>query len=840
MTDWRELLLGTAPGRFAVRLRRRAKERAALAGSPLFDAEWYLRRNPEAAPDPIAHYLDVGAARGLRPSPWFDTAWYLERNPDLAAGGENPLAHYIRFGAAEGRNPNPFFFSRWYLANNPGAAGFSTPLDHYVRDGARALRDPSPLLDARWYAECWPEAAADPLAHFLLEGRAAGRAPAPQRRAPAGQPVEAARLEAFKALEEVTGETVALFAAHAPGGRLKPNVGPYVAALAEAGVRVVLVAATDAPFVPDPEVTAHLAGGFVRDNLGYDFASWAHVMRCEPGLFAAGTVLLLNDSLIGPGDPAALKALLARVAASGADVVGATESQEQAWHLQSFFLAFKGKALSSPALHGLFGEVRALADKDEVIRLYEVPLASQLAEAGLPCEALFPNPDGLNQTVFHWRALVAAGFPFVKTLTLRGAYEGVDVSDWREALAPHGFDPAVIEATLEASSAPTKPARGKWPLLKAPTRPATPAPPWKVAFVGPWNYATGLGEAGRGYISALWRTGARLNLHPVEKPFGDHPRVAPSLPAHDFDGPADVAIVHLTPDAWTLMTEAQAQMVARARTRVGLWVWEMGHVPANWRPNFDAVDAIWAPSRYCAEVFAREAKVRVDVVPHVVPLGPVPLPRAGAERTVLYAFDGASYIERKNPQALVRAFAAAGLAARGWRLVLKTKSLMAHPEAGAPLAALAAATPGVELIDRPMSRGEVADLFAGADLYASPHRSEGFGLTIAEAMAAGKPVVATDYGGSRDLLDAACGWPVPAREVSPKADLGHYTRAGVWGEVDEAALAAALDEAAAAVEAGDATRGQAARARVAERLSPEAVGAAMLAAIDALMAERAR
>lgn len=851
MTDWRELLLGTAAGRLALRLRRRSKERAALAGSPLFDPDWYASAYPEGAADPISHYLDKGAEQGLRPSPWFDGAWYLERNPDLATGGENPLAHYIRFGAAEGRNPNPFFFSRWYLANNPGAAAHQTPLDHYVREGAVALRDPSPLFDAHWYAECWPAAAADPLAHFLLEGRAAGKAPAPSRRAPAGEAVEAARIEAFKTLEDVTGRTVALFAAHAPGGRLKPNVGPYVAALAGAGVKVILVAATDAPFTPDPEVSAHLAGGFVRDNRGYDFASWAHVMRCEPGLFAAETVLLLNDSLIGPGDPAALQALLARVAASPADVVGATQSQEIAWHLQSFFIALKTRALASPALHGFFGAVRALADKDEVIRLYEAPLASQMIDAGLTCEALFPNEDGLNQTVFHWRELVEAGFPFVKTLTLRGAYEGVDIADWREVLVPRGFDPAVVEATLEASSTSAKPVRGKWSLLKPPARPAAAQRPWKVAFIGPWNYATGLGEAGRGYISALWRTGMRLNLHPVEKPLGDHARAAPSLTAHDFDGPADVCIVHLTPDAWTLMTDQQREMVARAHARVGLWVWEMGHVPANWRPNFDAVDAIWAPSRYCADVFAKEADVRIDVIPHVVPVGEGPGAAArdrartalgvGAdERIVLYAFDGASYLERKNPEALVRAFAAAGLAARGWRLVLKTKSLMARPEAGAPLAKLAAATAGVVLIDRPMSRGEVSGLFAAADLYASPHRSEGFGLTIAEAMALGRPVVATDYGGSRDLIDAQCGWPVSAREVSPKADLGHYTRAGVWGEVDEAALAVALTEAAAAVEAGDTARGAAARARIAERLSPEAVGASMLSAIDALMADIAR
>ena len=126
------------------------------------------------------------------------------------------------------------------------------------------------------------------------------------------------------------------------------------------------------------------------------------------------------------------------------------------------------------------------------------------------------------------------------------------------------------------------------------------------------------------------------------------------------------------------------------------------------------------------------------------------------------------------------------LAAEGWRLALKTKRLMERPEEGGALMAVAEATPGVVVVDRGLSREDMAALFAAADIYASPHRSEGFGLTIAEAMALGKPVVASDYGGSRDFLDGTCGYPVPVREVRLARDFGHYTRGGVWAEVARA------------------------------------------------------
>lgn len=832
----------------AVRLRRRARRaRAWLLRSALFDPDFYRRTYPDVAGgglDPLEHYLRSGGAEGRRPSPWFDGAWYLARHADVADTGQNPLVHYIQFGAAEGRDPNPFFSTRWYRTNNPASTSSPTPLDHYAGQGARALRDPSPLFDARWYAECNPDAAAaglDPLAHFLLIGRAAGRSPTPFDSGPRGAPVSDARIEGFKALGPVAGETVALFAAYAPEGRLKPNVAPYVAALDDAGVRVVLVVASDHPVEIEPALMARLAGGFVRENGGYDFAAWAHLMRCEPGLFAAETLMLVNDSVICSARPGALDGLLARVRAHPAPVVGATDNWEFAWHLQSFFLAFKRPAVCSVALQAFFGGVHALSDKEEVIRAYEVPLAARLQDVGLDGAALFPSPDEQNQTVVGWRALLGRGFPLVKTLTLRGDDPEAAGPEARLALEAAGFDLALIEAMTAPAPAPAPPPRGAWPLLRDPGARLPAQRPWKVAFIGPWNYGSGLGEAGRGYLSALWRAGFRLNVHPIERPLQHQPRVAPAATVREFDGPADVAVIQLNPDSWTLMTEAQQAVVARARARAGLWTWEMEHVPENWRLNFDKVDAVWAPSRYCAEVFEALAPGPVAVIPHVVPVEAEPDPAARAAvlgrlglapeaRLVLYVFDGASYLERKNPAALVRAFVRSGLADEGWSLVLKTRQLMERPEQGAALAALAETAPGVRLIDRFLSREAMAELFAAADIYASTHRSEGFGLTIAEAMARAKPVVATDYGGSRDFLDAGCGYPVPARTVRLDRDLGHYTRGGTWAEVDETAFAGALRAAA-----GDRDVGERARARIAERLSADAVGAAVARAIDALV-----
>jgi Glycosyl transferases group 1 len=73
-----------------------------------------------------------------------------------------------------------------------------------------------------------------------------------------------------------------------------------------------------------------------------------------------------------------------------------------------------------------------------------------------------------------------------------------------------------------------------------------------------------------------------------------------------------------------------------------------------------------------------------------------------------------------------------------------------------------------------------AALLSRADCYISLHRAEGWGLTLAEAMAVEVPVIATDYSGSQDLVDETCGWPVPYELVTIPDNVAQYAGAGRW------------------------------------------------------------
>lgn len=337
-----------------------------------------------------------------------------------------------------------------------------------------------------------------------------------------------------------------------------------------------------------------------------------------------------------------------------------------------------------------------------------------------------------------------------------------------------------------------------------------------ILLIGPWNFHSGAGQACRGNLKALWRLQDRYDIHPLGlSRYGPHRSYTSIEPSTDPTLAPDVAIIHLNPDtAPSLLTREHRRLIERAKYRVGYWLWETLQVPHSWSAAFAWIDSLWVPSRYCADLFAGLTSTPISIIPHVIsnfyasgqgPRSNLSAPEIGK---VLYIFDGASYLRRKNPTALVRAFQKSGLADRGWLLQLKTKNLdpagydeKSFREFQRALDDLRHSHPkAVELIIGEMEKAKLRELISSADIYASPHASEGFGLTIAEAMAAGVLVVATDYGGSRDFLDATTGFPVRYALVAEEQGFGSYHSGSVWAEPDETDLAECLIKAATIIQ----------------------------------------
>jgi glycosyltransferase involved in cell wall biosynthesis len=253
-------------------------------------------------------------------------------------------------------------------------------------------------------------------------------------------------------------------------------------------------------------------------------------------------------------------------------------------------------------------------------------------------------------------------------------------------------------------------------------------------------------------------------------------------------------------------------------------------VPALWKPAFRYVDEIWTPSRFTADAVRRAAPrgMTVRVAPHPVPLSDAAPDRArfglDTDRVVvLCAFDLRSTLARKNPLAALEAFRlAVARTRRGATLVFKTVGGSENPAALAALRTAIGDTADVVLIDEALSAADRDRLLASCDILLSLHRSEGFGLLLAEAMAAGKAVVATAWSGNLDFMDDQTGVMVPYTLIPVDDPQGIY-HGGLWAQADVEAAGRALADLIDDEPRREAMGGRA-RAFVRDRLALPVVG----------------
>ncbi|HEV2769929.1 MAG TPA: glycosyltransferase, partial [Solirubrobacteraceae bacterium] len=342
----------------------------------------------------------------------------------------------------------------------------------------------------------------------------------------------------------------------------------------------------------------------------------------------------------------------------------------------------------------------------------------------------------------------------------------------------------------------------------------------------------GLGQAARLYVAALQVGGVPVRTTTVD------PRMPHVEGAHlkttdftdldtDEDLPFNLVCVN-APELPQFAAEAGPEFFADRYT-IGVWAWETDVVPASWDPAFALVDEIWVYSSYVAEVLSHAAPCPVVrmALPIVVPdpHGARPGFSLPDGFTFLFLFDFYSTLQRKNPLGLLEAFKRAFAPGEGPQLLLKSFNGDFKPHRLAQLRAAAGGRPDVHVVDRFVSEDERAALMAACDCYVSLHRSEGFGLTLGEAMALGKPVIGTGYSSNLDFMSAENSYLVrhELTRVGPEGE--NYPAEGRWAEPDLEHAAQVMRE---VWEHQDEARrrGELARRDIAETFSMAAVGEA--------------
>lgn len=305
------------------------------------------------------------------------------------------------------------------------------------------------------------------------------------------------------------------------------------------------------------------------------------------------------------------------------------------------------------------------------------------------------------------------------------------------------------------------------------------------------------------------------------------------------DNPHPVNVFHLDAPVSRDIDHHHGPGFRRGKYNIAYWAWELPDFPDAWVHHSAYFDEIWAPSRFAAEAIAQKVPLPVLTMPHAIgftrPVGDFRKKYGLPEDKFLFLFlyDLNSYSERKNPAAVVEAFRQSGLAGRGAALVIKVHNVPANPADFARLREAAAALPGTTLITQTLARTEIYELESACDCFVSLHRAEGFGLALAECMYLGKPVIATDWSGTTDFINAGNACPVRASLVTLAHTHGPYAKGQTWAEPDPAHAAWWMQQLH-----GDPALvrriGAAARASVEATLAPAVVGARYRRRLEAI------
>ena len=365
---------------------------------------------------------------------------------------------------------------------------------------------------------------------------------------------------------------------------------------------------------------------------------------------------------------------------------------------------------------------------------------------------------------------------------------------------------------------------------------AAPSHHATLGLTGYWTAPSGRGEDLRGSARSLDAVGYTdyvvidLETRSILLPDGA------ALPAGTRLQLA-INIVHTNADTAPEDAGALRRLGVHTARAIGLWAWELERLPGTWRHAYTYYDEIWAATRFAEAAFRRDDARPVRLVPMAVSQpapGPVP-PRAemGVPDGVtlfLFVFDYRSYAARKNPQAVLRAFAAAFPAGdEAVRLIVKTSGAADKPEDAIALQALAL-DPRIELRDAHLPRAGLLGLIAAADAFVSLHRSEGFGRGPAEAMLLGTPLIVTGYSGSADYATPDCALLVDYDLVPVRPGAYPGAAGQSWAEASTDTAARHMrwvhehpDEARALGKRG--------RDRIESLYHPTVIGGAMLAAL---------
>ena len=301
------------------------------------------------------------------------------------------------------------------------------------------------------------------------------------------------------------------------------------------------------------------------------------------------------------------------------------------------------------------------------------------------------------------------------------------------------------------------------------------------------NGEFGIGEGVRANIRAASAVGIPFVINNFTR--SPHRKQDTTYQNFSDDNPHPVNLIQVNADEVATFIKHTGSSYFENKYNIGFWAWELPAFPPAWQPAFNHFHEIWTYSNHCAEAISA-----VSPIPVIKIMPSISLAQSALERKALnlpkdkfiflFVFDFSSRIERKNPLAAIQAFKQAFGQDDSVLLIVKSSNSKNFPEAQASLNSAIANCANIKHLDGYLSKEKINGLLYNCDCYVSLHRCEGFGLTMAEAMFYGKPVIATGYSSNTEFMNVGNSFLVKYKLIPIEQDCGPYKKGNVWAAAD--------------------------------------------------------
>ncbi len=298
----------------------------------------------------------------------------------------------------------------------------------------------------------------------------------------------------------------------------------------------------------------------------------------------------------------------------------------------------------------------------------------------------------------------------------------------------------------------------------------------------------GVAESARNFVWAIKNAGIPYVLNNLNAPAqGNNDE---TFTKFEKNNPYPINLIIVNADQVYHFYEKVGQNYFKGKYNIGVWAWELSEFPSKWIDAQKHFDEIWVLSNFVAQSLSKKLSIPVLRITCPIEIDDAKLVENRSKFNIkedvfvfLFIFDFLSVFERKNPLATIEAFTKAFPKNEKTLLVIKCINGKKFTKEFNMLKN-ACKKENVILLDEHLDKDDILCLIASCDCYVSLHRSEGLGLTMAEAMYAEKPVISTAYGGNNDFMNINNSFLVKYKLVELEKDYGSYKKGNFWAEPD--------------------------------------------------------